>query len=313
MCDTIIDKIDDIEINRIEKKCKDQKHLSQSESLTKRIQEDEAVLEKHNITFRQLKDFFEKIKHHITNKFVKRRSYTLTEKEATLLDKYNNKISNPKWRLWSCRSYLLFNDRYVCVVFRWDGAELCPFQSLNDKRNHGYEYGSYDWIFINRTTFESIHIGDLLFHEITEHHFFQSLESEYRVDPEKLIKLFNLKPNENYSTNLIEQSEWSSEGCSSCSKRWYPNKKYSLTDYTKSKSDEEKELISTMTHKMYGSNHLYYNDEKAILIVNNAKKLPEKINGLKYDKWNNDSIGHESFMKKTYKTITLEEETTHWI
>jgi len=309
MCDVIInDSVNDIDIERIEKKCREQNHLSQTELLKQRIFEDEVVLKQHGITFKQLEDFFEKIIYHMGTKSFK--SYSPTEKEFQELQKYQ--IGSTGWCLWNIQYNLLFNDRFLCVKITWGGAELCPFQSVHDKKYHGYEYGSHDWIFIDRVTLESIHIGDLLFHQITKHHFFQS-PGPYRVDPLKLIKFFNLRPNKDYSTSFDNKYAWSSKHSGSCSKTHFPDRVYLLEDYTKFASDEDKKSVITMIHERQGLNEVYYNDENAILIINDPTNLPETLNGLKYSEWSDDSIGYTFYTKTLYKTITPEEEITEWI
>ncbi len=76
---------------------------------------------------------------------------------------------------------------------------------------NGTKYGATDYI-IHRETTENgtkkgigMHIGSLLFHQIAKHHFFQDQSSDYRVDPKKLIDMFDLLPETCYMVPVIEK------------------------------------------------------------------------------------------------------------
>lgn len=191
-CNLSNDVIDDTEWYRIEQQCKNQRHIDPSCDLKELIARDEATIARLGITFDQLTQFFDKIKKHFDKKIndhFKMFGYDgIHEITPTILGSFT--VRRVSWR----------------------GAEKCPFQSLLDTQYHGYEYGSSDWYFINTKTGEELHIGDLLFHQISVHHFFQSPSSKYRVDPEKLIHFFGLKRGVDYSPELDTSVQWVSGG-----------------------------------------------------------------------------------------------------
>ncbi len=94
------------------------------------------------------------------------------------------------------------------IKYTWGGAQECPFQNREvDPRYNGYKYGATDYIIYRETQENGIgmHIGSLLFHQIAKHHFFQDQSSDYRVDPKKLIDMFDLRPETCYRVPVIEK------------------------------------------------------------------------------------------------------------
>ena len=161
--------------------CITQCHLCSLEDIRERITEDEETLRETGITFKQLEDFFKKI-----FLYFKTNSQDFDPSEYTLI-----KAAFP--------GFLITEEDSTCVIFgnirivkvSSCGAERCPFQFPDNKCSFSHDYGSHDWFFLNKDTMEVIHIGDLLFHQICEHHFFQSPCSPYRVDPLNLLTFSN--------------------------------------------------------------------------------------------------------------------------
>lgn len=225
-CNIATDKLSDAEISRIETQCKVQHHIAETASLRDQIKADEEVVFRYGFTFEQLGNFFEKIKAH----------YSCTEKEVDIKDVLSGdvieklkkfKIGGPGWCCWGSGKKMIFGNQIFVFKITWGGAEECPFQSPEDKRYNGYKYGSHDWVFANLATNEVMHIGDLLFHQIAEHHFFQGPESKYRVDPEQLIKFFGLKNNLTYETEKESFWYWSISSITSSVRKDSPDKEYS--------------------------------------------------------------------------------------
>ncbi len=222
-CNYTNDKLDDSEWDRIESKCIKQKHLnsnnlskniftrffSSGELLRDQIAQDEQKLADAGITFEQLDKFFTTFKLY-WNKYSKTNieldDETKAQVEKFYADSQFTKLDMSGWCSWGLlkAKFNMFGTNYLVDRITWGGAEQCPFQSLEDKRYHGYEYGSHDWIIFNLDANIQMHIGDLLFHQIIAHKFFQSESSAYRVDPIKLIQLFNLKPGANYSVPTVQ-------------------------------------------------------------------------------------------------------------
>jgi len=194
MCSRII-TVDDVEYTRISDQCKKQNHIFVNDNLMEIIDNDRKTLDNFGITFNQLNVLFDAIK----KNFKDAPSYKMESNEIDIMKKYHDHISTVG------TSSLIFDKKFVVVNIEWMGAEKCPFQSLDDKKYYGHEYGSTDWFFLKKETGKSMHIGDLLFHQIIQHHFFQSPLSDYRVDPEKLINFFDLKPGVDFLTTFSSE------------------------------------------------------------------------------------------------------------
>ena len=64
------------------------------------------------------------------------------------------------------------------------GSQSCPWGCRQS--------GSVGFVIRNRRTGETIESGDLIVHLIRQHQFFEGVESPYRVDPEKLVRVLEL-------------------------------------------------------------------------------------------------------------------------
>lgn len=263
------DKINEDEWNRIELQCKEQKHLAKNDKLRDIIESDEKTLESYGITFKQLKDFFKKIKYHFYHQMSNNVNYQINKNERKLLKTL--KIDSNSFP-YSWNYTKIFNGKLIIGFSIWDGAEICPFKSDLDKQYHGYEYGDTDWFFIKTDTNEVMHIGDLLFHQINTHHFFQSPESLYRADPAKIISFFSLKTGMDYITDFIISKKWCQEFCSSSFNGIGVHKIRKIEEYEMKKFETD-----TITHVKHDTNDIYYTDTSALLIINNKNTLPISI------------------------------------
>jgi len=176
-------QLTDEELTRIETKARHQNHLSASYNLKDLIKSDEKRLARYNITFDQLGIFFDKLKSHYHYQMNHQNYYS-----GTIVDYLQNRRSFRERKF----ANNILGSNIIATSIEWMGAEQCPFQSLDDRKYHGHEYGCRDWLFINIDTNKSLFVGDLLFHEIAKHHFFQSLESDYHIDVDELIGFFQL-------------------------------------------------------------------------------------------------------------------------
>jgi len=307
-CNLLNEQLPDEEWIIIEKKCRYQKHLGQDENLKNLIIEDEKIMENHNITFVQLKNFFDKIKYHAD-------AHTY-ENEVVFNEQYINivkslNLGSPKWCLWGRMIFPIFNNKIHVIQIVWGGAELCPFRSPEDKKYRGYEYGSIDWVFIKCDTGEYMHIGDLLFHQISKHHFFQSKCSKYRVEPEKLINFFNLKEGVDYSTEVHAREEYvysSAEYTGKLDERIMESCKEKIQDIIESHPNHE--LIDLHPNKIYNCGDTIY------LIVTDVDslKIPDSLNGIKIN-FGSDchNFGYYESVKQVKKTPTVAELGKDWI
>lgn len=282
---------------RIESQCQKQTHLGPNESLLNLIKKDEQTVKQLGITFEQLDDFFDKIHHHYNKGLEDGQLIAPTEEHLSLYQtiKVPLCLSGQYWTP-------IFNNTILVQCVVCVGAETCPFQSPNDKKYHGYEYGDRDWIFLNPTNHQIIHIGDLLFHQIIKHHFFQSPQSPYRVDPEYLIKFFNLQPYVNYHTETISRVVWRATDIKSG---------FLLETMVESKSLTHKIEYGTEITVYYDSRHvhIYFRDVNQLDQVLTDFSLHDDYHvlDLKY------KCGQITYKKVTELTLTSEELHKPWI
>jgi len=147
-------------------------------------------------------------------------------------------------------------------------AQQCPFQDRElDKEYHGYEYGASDYIIYREDLNEAILIGSLLFHQIVAHHFFQSPESAYRVDPTKLIRMFSIQTGVNYTVPTVIKKY----------ARWFGgmSRENKFTTYFK---DKWYEVSSHDTYTIYKRT-----DDKTSYLGIALSKIPEEVVNITID------------------------------
>lgn len=264
-CNISNNQIDETEWSRIDDVCKSHHHIGQNESIKDIIERNEERLAAHGITFDQLEKFFDKLRNHYENN----EKTKISESDAELVGNIFKDVNTNGWCMWGCSKASVFNDTLTIIKITWGGAEECTFQSTEDKKYHGYEYGSHDWFFIKGDNI--MHIGDLLFHQIVKHHFFQSPQSKYHVDVDKLVEFFGLTKDTDYSTAI-------------CKGR--------ILQIEKGLTPEEfaQENIECMTHEINNVNEFYFDDKSVIMIINDKKTIPYRINGCKYVKPQYDAL-----------------------
>ena len=165
--------------------------LGSDEKLLDVIDKDEKYITSQGFTFEQIANFLE-----------------------TILNEYRQKYNDPDEQaiiLWQ-------GQEYKIQTITWMGAQQCPFQNHElDSQYHGYSYGSQDVNIHCIETDEKISFNTLLIHMIRQHHFFEGYKCSHRLDPEKLIKMFNLKPSKQYKSKYTIVGKWSFHGgCSHC-------------------------------------------------------------------------------------------------
>lgn len=303
-CNYTNDTLSEDEWYRIENKCKSQHHLQDSDNLKQVIFNDENVLASANITFEQLTDFFEKVKYHYYYQINHNNEYKLSQTESNTISQLN--IWGSAWCCWNLKFTKIFKNTIIVGRITWGGAEQCTFQSLEDNKYHGYEYGSHDWIFFNTVTNECMHIGDLLFHQISKHHFFQSPSSKYRVDPLKLISFFQLQPHVNYKSDFVHSYVWKEYGFSS-------HHTHEPTDSTFNDMSITSYNVDDFKHENFGSNYAYYDDERLFLFVNNKNdQIPKFINDIQLQ-FSVSWTGFYRCSKTKFTEITNDELQCNWM
>lgn len=300
-CNHLNHLLTDEELLRINKQCKLQNHISDEDNLQNIIKKDEQIVRDQGITFEQLKDFFQKIKLHFNDTISKHGKVELNKKQEEHINKYSY-IGGPGWSLWEHQVGNIFHDQITVCKITWGGAELCPFQSLEDERYHGYEYGSHDWIFINNSTNTSMHIGDLLFHQIAEHHFFQRPSSKYYVSPLDLICFFSIKPEKSYKSETTQSYIWN------FSSGQFGNKEqhYTIKDFYGIENLD----LESMKYEKHGKNEFYYQDDSCYAVINEVFDQPIDINGIQFIF---QYHGAGKYRKDKLIKITDQEIRQHWI
>lgn len=313
-CNLSNDIFNDEEWERIQMTCRKKKHIGKNDSLRELIKTDEQKLSNNGITFEQLNNFFEKIKYHFLRKISSRNTiFRSTEEEDKIFEKYD--LGQCGWSCWGIKAARIFQNKLLAIRITWGGAESCPFQSVHDTRYHGYEYGSHDWIFIkkqNGKCVDSMHISDLLFHQIVCHHFFQSPSSPYHVDIEKLVNFFNLRSNIDYANDLVYENVWRLGGGG-----WTRPERNELKKIFVAKKEDLKELNKQyFVHLEFGINDIYHDKECLIVYTNDGSSIPSElyINGARL-RFNNEScdIGIQKYYIGKNKYITEAEEKKEWM
>jgi len=85
-------------------------------------------------------------------------------------------------------------DKGYCVghfqVFtvQYRGFQECPWGCADNPK-----WGSFDFVIVNRETGEYLTGPGLIVHLIDKHHFFEGLESSYRVEPLNVVHILELR------------------------------------------------------------------------------------------------------------------------
>jgi hypothetical protein len=298
-CNKSNDDLDAAEWSRIEDACRAHSHIAPDENLQELIAADEHAVASRGITFEQLRDFFSKLKYHFWNAL----ACDLSDEESQQVEMFLDDsvcFSNDRVRHWClqgdekkrifCSSSAKANNRLTVLYYAWGGAEKCQFQAVNDTY-YGYQYGSLDWIFIKDG--KVMHIGDLLFHSIAEHHFFQSSKSPYRVDPVELIEFFNIKPDVVYKPILREVRIWQFSSSALARMDYYG------IDLNKCKKEVRDNLVA------------WYDESHAVIDYIKDIQDPEKtklfLNEMKVQAWFPEAGRREKYNLEI-KTEATEEE-----
>lgn len=279
-CNYLNDVLDATEWDRIDAACKSRGHIADNVNVKDVIQSDEKKLSNHGITFQQLDDFFKKLVEHVDHEITHGRELKhITDTECDMVEKAFKEINMSGWCCWGRNSVKIFHGAITVVKLTWGGAEVCPFQSLNDKKYHGYEYGSIDYVFMKGD--EYIHVGNLLFHQIVQHHFFQDASSKFHVDVGKLIEFFNIRPDINYETSIGETNVLNLTKVIDIDERNSFESIATTHKINDTKTIEKDQYfdLSIMTHEIIDVNEYYYDDECVIMILKNKETKPKFING----------------------------------
>jgi hypothetical protein len=141
-----------------------------------------------------------------------------------------------------------------------------------------------------------MHIGDLLFHQITEHHFFQGSDSKYRIDPKNPINFFGLKKDLSYESDIEITYYWAEKNMYTKIKNNYPETYYSpdikseydshirilLPDSDYDPDPDSDPDSDKYERTEYGKNIIIKFNNHIIIYKNDYGDIPYQINGLIY-------------------------------
>jgi hypothetical protein len=88
-------------------------------------------------------------------------------------------------------------DHFAITIRSYSGFQICPW-SADIHRSQctaggGVQFSSLDWCIRNTRTGQEMCGPGLIVHLIRDHHFFEGLESPYRVDPRELVHLLEVR------------------------------------------------------------------------------------------------------------------------
>ena len=128
----------------------------------------------------------------------------IADKMETIVEKYFRIIRESKHL-----DVYLIENKYIVSDVTYMGAQECPFQNKEkDNKYYGYEYGASDITITNTENNLTITFNTLLIHMIRCHQFFESPKSSHRLDPQKIIQIFELKTGINYKPTYRHYKCW---------------------------------------------------------------------------------------------------------
>jgi hypothetical protein len=167
--------------------------LGMKEDLVTIIDVDTKILERLGITHKQISDRLESISgRYVTQCDSLDLSLLKVEAEGILIDgKFQVKAATQR------------------------GIQECPFAEeadiLSIMEGKTTEYcgtGSRNYTVKNLETGESIRFADLMIHLVRDHNFFQGPASPYRLDPEAVVRILEIKPGVDYAPKIITTRFW---------------------------------------------------------------------------------------------------------
>lgn len=157
--------------------------LGSTESLQAIMFQDELTLHQLGITYQQIGNTLQKILSAMHERYWERRDRWRDRIE--LLDTQ----TIPSFSLDNLPALedgFLYGNIQVFFT-QWRGFQECPWECQTDPT-----WGSFDFLLLNRRLGEFVTGPSLIVHLIRKHRFFEGLESPYRSDPAKLIRILEL-------------------------------------------------------------------------------------------------------------------------
>jgi hypothetical protein len=184
----------DIPIDELEKRMRPHVYsikgfLGLAESLESVLSQDELTLQKSGISYEQLSTELSKVLLDATTQrdnLLKTNFQEYAERERSLINWEGTSIFSAD-NLPSTQAGFIVNNKYQVFFHQWRGFQECPWNCIID-----IGWNSFDFILLNRESGNYIKAPGLIAHLIQEHHFFEGIESPYRVDPIKLATVLEL-------------------------------------------------------------------------------------------------------------------------
>lgn len=158
--------------------------LEANERLVDVISKDSATLKKLGVTHQQVADRIESI----FGRALRRRSLEF---------RYRNYLRKPDI------GPAIIDNKFEVVIQGYLGIQVCPFKEplkTCGTSNHDVEI-------YNADLDEDIEFPGLIIHLIREHHFFEG-DTYYRLEPEKAVRVLEIKPRVDYSPIWETETIW---------------------------------------------------------------------------------------------------------
>ncbi len=154
--------------------------LGPTESLEHIISQDALILTRFGVSYEQIADRLDRLL---------RPALKYTKGMSPYPDLYKPETI-PHFRLDNLPDtkdgYRTGNLQIFTIGYR--GFQGCPWEGWPES----WQWGSFDFLILNRQTGECVTGPGLIVHLIRAHHFFEGQESPYRTDPKKLIHVLEL-------------------------------------------------------------------------------------------------------------------------
>lgn len=180
----------DVSIDELEKRMRphaysEQGFLGSDESLESVLRQDEIILKQLGISFEEISAELNKIlldalilRHRLREnnhqEYLEREHPSINWQETSIFSLDN--LPSPK-------TGFIVDGKYQVFFMQWRGTQDCPW---NCALGLDFSLSSVDLLLLNRKSGNNIKAPGLIGHLIQKHHFFEGVESPYRVDPIKL-------------------------------------------------------------------------------------------------------------------------------
>jgi hypothetical protein len=165
--------------------------LGEAESLEEILRQDELTLQQLDLTYEKLAAELETL---ISDALQQKHERVYKNRQELMEREYPSNIwqqarSMSKFStndLPSTQIGYIIGNKYQGFFAQTRGFQECPWNCEQP------EWGSFEFLLLNRETAEFIIVPGLIVHLIREHRFFEGRESPYRVEPFKLAQVLGL-------------------------------------------------------------------------------------------------------------------------